>query len=234
MQTAIVVTCEHGGNRIPSRWAALFSDRGPELESHRGYDIGAAGVARKLSRALSAPLFLARTSRLLVDLNRSPGHPSLFSGLIRALPPAEKRRILDSCYLPHRRDVERWIELEHAKRRRVVHLAVHSFTPVLAGVARRADIGLLYDPQRSPERRLCVRWQEELHRVSALSVRRNYPYRGASDGFATALRRAHPASRYLGVEIELNQRLLATDAGIDAAVRALLTSLAELGLADRE
>jgi predicted N-formylglutamate amidohydrolase len=228
MQARLIVTCEHGGNRIPGRWASLFRGREAELASHRGHDIGAAAVARKLSRALAAPLHVAWTSRLLVDLNRSPGHPALFSEVTRALAPAEKGRILGQYYLPHRRAVEQRIERERAKGQRVLHLAVHSFTPMLGRAVRRADVGLLYDPRRAPERRLCARWQEVLHRVSPLSVRRNYPYRGASDGLATALRRAHPASGYLGVEIELNQRLLVTDAGVDAVVRALLASLRQI------
>jgi hypothetical protein len=41
-----------------------------------------------------------------------------------------------------------------------------------------------------------------------LRVRRNYPYRGVADGFTTALRRRFPADLYLGIELEVNQRLL--------------------------
>ena len=117
------------------------------------------------------------------------------------------------------------MERERAQGRRVVHLAVHSFTPTLGRVARRADVGLLYDPRRAHERELCVRWQGALGPASGLLVRRNYPYRGTSDGLTTALRRAHPASAYVGVEIELNQRLLATRPGIRNVARALLDSL---------
>jgi hypothetical protein len=36
-------------------------------------------------------------------------------------------------------------------------------------------------------------------------LRRNYPYRGQSDGLTTALRRQFGA-RYLGIELEINQR----------------------------
>ena len=39
-----------------------------------------------------------------------------------------------------------------------------------------------------------------------LSVRRNFPYFGDTDAFTTSLRRRLPAARYLGIEIELNQR----------------------------
>ena len=39
-----------------------------------------------------------------------------------------------------------------AARKQVLHVAVHSFTPVLHGERRNADVGLLYDPARPRER----------------------------------------------------------------------------------
>jgi hypothetical protein len=41
-------------------------------------------------------------------------------------------------------------------------------------------------------------------------VRLNYPYAGAADGLTTWLRRRHPQSRYLGVELEINQAIVGT------------------------
>ena len=79
----------------------------------------------------------------------------------------------------------------------------------MAGQRRNADIGLLYDPQRSGERVFCTRWKEILEEMApGLRVRRNYPYRGATDGLATWLRRRFSERRYLGVELEINQLLL--------------------------
>jgi predicted N-formylglutamate amidohydrolase len=93
--------------------------------------------------------------------------------------------------------------------RRVVHLGVHSFTPVLDGKVRRAELALLYDPRRPLERALCSAWADGLATaLPHLAVRRNQPYRGASDGLTTWLRRRFPAEAYLGIEIEVNQRLL--------------------------
>ncbi len=37
-------------------------------------------------------------------------------------------------------------------------------------------------------------------------VRRNYPYRGNADGFTTYLRKKYPGSKYIGIEIEINQK----------------------------
>ena len=204
-RAALIVTCEHGGNLIPRRWAILFRGRGTWLRSHRGYDLGAAPVAKHLAETFRAPLFIATTSRLLVDMNRSDHHPRLFSKVTRPLPENERRRIVRQHYDRHRGAVERAIVRAEKLGSRVVHIAVHSFTPVLNGIPRRADVGLLYDPARAGEHEFCARWQVALERVDpSLRVRRNYPYRGTSDGFTTALRRTHSAAAYAGIEVELS------------------------------
>ena len=68
------MSCEHGGNRIPARWAPLFVGAERVLASHRGFDAGSAALAREIARALDAPLRLHTASRLLADANRSLGH----------------------------------------------------------------------------------------------------------------------------------------------------------------
>lgn len=72
----LIVSCEHGGNRVPSAFKTLFSEK--FLASHRGYDAGALALARDLAAAARAPLFYSTTSRLLVELNRPLGHPQIF------------------------------------------------------------------------------------------------------------------------------------------------------------
>jgi predicted N-formylglutamate amidohydrolase len=130
----------------------------------------------------------------------------VFSELVRPLPPELKQRIVEQYYHPYRSKAEAQIAAWLARGHRVVHLSAHSFTPVLGGVARRADVGLLYDPRRPLEREFCRALQRELlRRRPAWVVRRNYPYRGAADGFTTHLRRRF-AEGYLGIELELNQR----------------------------
>jgi hypothetical protein len=44
----------------------------------------------------------------------------------------------------------------------------------------------------------------------AFRVRRNYPYLGGSDSLVTHLRRVHGERAYAGVELEVNQRHVAT------------------------
>ena len=221
----IILTCEHGGNRVPPRYAAHFAGAEDLLASHRGYDIGALSVARELSEVLAAPLYPATVTRLLVELNRSVGHPRLFSERVRDLDEAERARILARYYVPHRRRVEQTIAQVVRARLRVLHVAVHSFTPVLDGEVRNADVGLLYDPARPGERGVCSWWKQIMDELApALRVRRNYPYRGNADGFTTYLRTCFPDRAYLGIELEMNQAMLRGPARA-RLVRALKTSL---------
>lgn len=207
---SFLITCEHGGNRVPPRYRDCFAGHAALLQSHRGYDPGALAVARDLARELQAPLLYATTSRLLVDLNRSLGHPRLHADMIRMLPEAVRREIVDKYYLPFRTRAEQTVSQSIDAGRRVIHLSSHSFTPVLDGVVRRADVGLLYDPTRPGEAELCREWLAYLERQDPqLQVRRNYPYTGKSDGLTAYLRRCFGADRYIGIELEINQRLVA-------------------------
>lgn len=203
----LLLSCEHAGNAIPAAWRSLFAGQQRLLDSHRGLDIGALEAARRLQRRLDARLLAARWSRLLVDLNRSPGHPRLFWPPVRSLPEADRARILARCYHPYRDALHARVAGIIASGRPVIHVSVHSFTPVLDGVARRCDIGLLYDPRRAREQRFCLAWQQALAaQEPGLVVRRNYPYRGTADGLVTALRREFPPGSYAGIELEINQR----------------------------
>ena len=206
-KTHFLITCEHGGNRIPQRYRKFFDGFESLLRSHRGYDRGALRVASELARMLDAPLVAATTSRLLIDLNRSVGHPRLYSEATRNAPPAVREEILERCYLPYRNTIEANIAEATRTGKKVIHISSHSFTPELNGQIRNADIGLLYDPSRPFERSLCKRWKAGLKaRAPGLKVRCNYPYMGKANGFPTYLRRRFPTDAYIGLELEINQK----------------------------
>lgn len=207
VKTHFLISCEHGGNRIPQRYRKFFDGFESLLRSHRGYDRGALRVASELARMLDAPLFAATTSRLLIDLNRSVGHPRLYSDATRNAPAAVRKEILERCYLPYRNTIEANIAEAIRTGKKVIHISSHSFTPELNGQIRNADIGLLYDPSRPLERSVCRRWQASLRvRAPGLKVRCNYPYMGKANGFPTVLRREFPADTYIGIELETNQK----------------------------
>jgi len=166
-------------------------------------------------------------SRLLIDLNRSPGHRELFSEFMARASTKERDAIFCRFYLPHRRRVEEKVARHLQGGAKVLHLAIHSFTPVLNGATRQADIGLLYDPRSKLEREFCRRWRRELRKEAPwLRVRYNYPYRGRADGLGTYLRRRMGAKGCLAVELEVNQRHL----GPTAATRVEVTRAIALSL----
>ena len=201
-----VITCEHGGNRIPSPYSDLFTGHQALLDSHRGFDPGALSMAKALATAFAVPLVTATVSRLLVDLNRSIGHPRLYFEATLNEPPEVRQQIVKHYYQPYRARAEHLVRQAIVDHGQVIHLSSHSFTPELHGKVRDADIGLLYDPSRASEVDFCECWRAAL-KVCApgLKVRRNYPYAGKGDGLTAWFRRRLPPSTYVGVELEINQ-----------------------------
>jgi predicted N-formylglutamate amidohydrolase len=229
--SVFLITCEHGGNRIPPPYRALFAGFEAVLETHRGYDPGALLMARELARVLGAKRVTATISRLLLDLNRSAGHPKHFSEVTRGLPAATRALLVEQHYLPYRQRVDSLVGDAIRQGQCVVHLSSHSFTPELNGEVRRAEIGLLYDPAREREASFCARWQAEIRaQTPALRVRRNYPYLGKGDGLTSSLRRRYPAPSYLGIELEINQAIVfAGGESWQSLRRLLIESLQRIG-----
>jgi len=159
-----------------------------------------------MARATGAPLVEGDVTRLLVDLNRTPAHPRLFAGPGATLDAAGRREVLRRHYAPYRRRLQGRIRRALAGGV-AVHLSVHSFTPRLRGIVRDVDVGLLFDPGRPLERTFFDAFGRALaRRAPRLRIRRNRPYPGKADGFVTEMREAFPPRRYVGLELEVNQR----------------------------
>jgi predicted N-formylglutamate amidohydrolase len=205
----------------------LFADAAAVLATHRGYDIGALDIARDFGRRLGVTPFTATTTRLVVDLNRSPGNRDVFSAYTRSLPAAEREAALAAHYWPYRGAVERAVESAIDAGAPVLHVSAHSFTPELRGEVRNCDIGFLYDPRRPAEVRFVEAWYAALRAAApTLVLRRNYPYLGVSDALVTYLRRRYAACGYVGMELEVNQKH-AGSRGWRSLVATLGNSLAE-------
>jgi predicted N-formylglutamate amidohydrolase len=203
----VLLTCEHGGNRVPAEFARLFRGQRQLLDSHRGYDPGALELARTCARRLNVPLHSATVTRLLVELNRSPNHPAQFSIATKGLSAADRESLFAKHYYPYRNRVEAEVETAVGRGRRVIHVSFHTFTPVLDGDVRRAEVGLLYDPRRPGEAAFSAVFKQSLaSRRPELTIRKNYPYLGKTDGFTTTLRKKWNDAVYLGIELEVNQR----------------------------
>ncbi len=212
--TCVLLTCEHATNHVPREYRHLFRSASAVLASHRGWDPGAREMADALCRESGARLISGRVSRLLVELNRSPGHRELWSEFTGSLSAAEKSAILATHYQPYRALVHHRIGRHLVAGETVLHFSVHSFTPVFEGRIRDCDVGLLFDPSRPLECRSARELRAWLGlAIPGIRVRMNQPYHGTDDGCTTWLRQRFPADRYSGIEIEFNQALLGDRSG---------------------
>jgi len=186
MPDVFLLTCEHASNAVPKRLVPPIPKR--LLESHRGYDIGAKEYACAMARATGWPIFCGSVTRLVVDLNRSAD-------------------VENRYYRPFRSKVLSWVRRRVDSGDRVIHLSCHSFTPVLNGVVRSMDMGVLYDPSRKREKAFAEGIIRVLRDETSMRIRANAPYKGVSEGHTTALRKLFSPESYLGLELEVNQSL---------------------------
>ncbi|MFB9862083.1 N-formylglutamate amidohydrolase [Rufibacter immobilis] len=218
----VLVTCEHGGNEIPPEYASAFESAKEVLATHRGYDIGALELFKKLRKISDFSLY-STTSRLVVELNRSLHHPHLFSEFMLPLSTTQAEGVLRQHYYPYRKRVEDQIKELVEQGHHVTHVSVHSFTPVISGKQRKADIGLLYDPKREREQLFAARWRQKIQLLNPdYKIRYNYPYKGTADGLTTHLRKLFSDEQYAGLELEVNQRYPATNPELWQELQAVL------------
>lgn len=202
----VLLMCEHASNRLPFAKGVRAAHR-ELLESHWGWDIGAWALARELAGRLGASAIGGRWSRLLIDLNRRVDDPTLIRRTAgRTVLPwndgigseAIERRVL-AYHTPYHVEIDRLILRRLVREVRPVLLAVHSFTPRLAGRSRAFDIGILYEHHRGLARRLAGGLRD-----AGLMVRYNQPYSGMA-GMMYAVDRHGSHHRLPCLEIEVNQ-----------------------------
>ena len=177
----IVLACDHASNLVPRALKGLgLVER--ELHRHIAWDQGAAEVARGLSQRLDAAAVLAGYSRLVIDCNRSPEHETSIAeisdrtevpgnvGISEAARAARKRVLFD----PYHDALAGVLEAVRVRGQTPVLIAIHSFTPVLAGEPRPWQVSVLwgYDP------RVPVPLLATLRGRGDLVVGDNQPYSG--------------------------------------------------------
>lgn len=220
----ILISCEHSTNRVPKAYKDWFKGAEKDLSGHLGWDPGALKLAKQVGRLLKVTPFEGEVSRLLIDLNRSEDSPFSFSKHSKKMSQEEKEKVLNSYHRSYWQKVRRRIQ-GLTRSYGVLHLGIHSFTPIYKGKKRTTDIGLLYDPARSCERHLCLRWQNALVRNSDFKIHRNRPYLGSGNGLITSLRQEFPPRDYIGIEVEVNQSLLSDASSIKAIAQVLISTL---------
>lgn len=231
-RSAYLLTCDHASNRLPSRLGCL--GLGAEaLATHVAWDIGAAGVARRLADALDAFLIMPNYSRLAIDCNRPPG--SAQSILARSesteipgnrdVPGNEAETRANALFHPYHDRIRAELDARRGQGRPAVLLAVHSFTPIYHGIVRPWHAGLLYGRDHRLGRVLL----ELLRAEPGLTIGDNQPY-AASDLTDYAIPVHGEARGILHTGLELRQDLI-PDADGQAAWAARLAPLLEQALA---
>jgi predicted N-formylglutamate amidohydrolase len=204
----MIISCEHGGFEIPTNYEPLFQGAEEVLKSHRGWDKGALEIANYLHKRSGQLLFSNTISRLLIEFNRSLEHNELFSEYSKKLTSQEQQQLIDELYIPYRSQLAQKIEHYLEQDEKVIHLSIHSFTPILNGEVRKTEIGILFDPDRTLEAEYALKWQKSiLKNIDIWRVKFNYPYLGIDDGLTTYFRKQYPLN-YAGIELEVNTKLL--------------------------
>lgn len=204
---AFIVSCEHAGNKVPDTFSYLFRSAASVLESHRGWDKGALEMANQIADGLGVACNHYDYTRLLIETNRSLHNAELFSEYSKALDKSVKQYLINSYYHPYRSRVIDQIQDLIQTGHQVIHISVHTFTPVWEGVSREVEIGLLFDDKRPLELAYCEQLKVAMESISNdFRIYHNQPYHGADDGFTTYLRQELNPEKYLGIEIEVNQK----------------------------
>lgn len=206
-----VIVCDHAGRALPRRLGSLgLSD--DALTAHVAWDLGAEGVARRLSQRLDSPLFLQRYSRLVIDCNRPLSAPDSIpttSGGIeiagnRGLSRAETDERARAIFHPYHDRIAAFLE----GRERYLLVSMHSFTPELYGVKRPFHAGVLYER----DARLAALLLELMRAEPGLVVGDNEPY-AASRATDYAIIEYGEKRGAPYVELEVRQDLIADEAG---------------------
>jgi len=221
----ILITCEHATNFIPRIYQDYFANKNNLLNSHAAIDLNARECAEylynKLKKHFDCSIYLANISRLLIDHNRSLSNPNCWSKISKEFSKKEQKLLIEQYYNPYRKTVLDTIQ--NLQNEQILHLSMHSFTPILNNEIRNNDLGILYDSRRKNEANFAIQLQ---HIVSKnYNVRRNYPYLGKSDGLTATLRKLYSEKKYLGFEIELNQKIQNWQPVMQDLVSALLEIL---------
>lgn len=216
-----LITCDHAANTVPPSVAGgSLGLPDADMARHIAYDVGAAGVTRRLAEALNANAILSNFSRLVIDPNRGADDPTLlmrlYDGSIipanRDADQTELLRRMALCYDPYH---DALADLA-ARRDDTVIVSVHSFTPQLRGRGHRPwQVGVLYSDE---DTRLAQPFIELLKADAEIAdavrlesgepfcVGDNAPYSGMLKG--DAIDRHALAHRRLNVLIEVRNDLI--------------------------
>jgi predicted N-formylglutamate amidohydrolase len=209
---------DHGGKRVPRALANLGLPNA-ELARHIGWDIGVTAKGEVLSAAIDATFIHQRYSRLVIDCNRDPdardAMPAVSDGTVvpgnAALDAVARAARVAAIHAPYHAAIGDAIARRTAAGQPTALVALHSFTPMMRGVARPWHSGILHNGANDALARAML---AGLRAEGDLVVGDNEPY--AMDSIDYTIPRHAFVAGLPYVEIEVRQDLLADAAGIAA------------------
>ena len=227
----IFLVCDHAACRFPAALGSLGLDPFAR-RCHLAWDIGAGSLTERLARNLGVTAVLGQYSRLVVDCNRELMDPGAFleygDGILvpgnRHLAQAEKDRRADAVYWPYHHAIEEQLRRLRAAGPPPAFISIHSFAPVLDGIVRDVQVGVLWDK----DSRLSDIFIEEF-RAAGYLTGDNEPYSGRAPQDYTVDNHAE-ATGLPHVGIEVRQDLIGEPEGIrtvEAVIRKIIESIPE-------
>jgi predicted N-formylglutamate amidohydrolase len=231
-QGQVLLVGDHASRVIPRALDNLGLDE-TLLEQHIAYDIGTRKLVHHLSQHLDAPAVLAGYSRLVVDLNRSLEDASVMPEVSDDTPipgnqnmsVEHRNQRIHSFYTPYRKAIDMMLHGFREKGVVPAFIAIHSFTPQMAGFSRPWHAGILWD--KDPRIPLPLMANLRAH-PDEFNIGDNEPYSGKHPADYTIDHHAE-ASGIPHVSIEIRQDLVNTEAGaerwasiLDDALRDIL------------
>ncbi len=214
-RSPFLLTGDHAGNAIPAVLGTLGLSPADRTR-HIAIDIGVRGVGEELARRLDAPFVQQIYARLVIDCNRDPDAPDAIpvevDGSVvpgnAGLDAAARDRRIAAIHQPYQQAIGHAIDARSADGRASILIALHSFTPVLAGERRPWDIGILYGGGRTD---FAIRLLAALVTVPGIRVGDNQPYRMDETDHSVP---RHAFARDLAyAEVEIRQDLIADRVG---------------------
>ena len=227
-ETPMLLVCDHASSRFPEALGDMGLDPFAR-RCHLAIDIGAGALTERLSESLGVTGVLAQYSRLVVDCNRQLLDPSAFlvfgDGIFvpgnSNLGESAKKQRSDAIYWPYHQAIGDQIGRLRGIGPPPLFVSIHSFTPVLNGVSRSWEMGVLWDADEEVARIVI----DELRRVG-YKVGDNEPYSGkAPQDFTVDHHAEGEGLRHAAIEIR--QDLIDDDRGVDE-VAAVLHEVFEL------
>ena len=215
----LLLVADHAGYAVPIKLAGLGLDP-VFMDQHIAYDIGAAAVTRQLAVILQVPAILAGYSRLVIDLNRSLDDPSSIpeqsDGVVipgnHNLDVSARVQRAARLFYPYHQAIS--ARLAQIRDRGIIPalISIHSYTPVMNGIMRPWEIGVLWKEDNRIAEPLIHRLRQEENRGRKLMIGDNEPYSAYSPaGYTMA---THAESVGLPhVLIEIRQDLIKTSEG---------------------